>query len=459
MALTISVEDIISTTNNPLLQTKPHWTRVRLGDVATVLNGYAFKAELFNRTEGTPLIRIRDVGSDDSETLYSGEFETKYLVQSGELLIGMDGDFNCARWRGKPSLLNQRVCKVSISTDAYEDRFLDFVLPGYLKAINDATSSITVKHLSSRTIQEIPLPCPPIDEQREIVAELEKQFSRLDQAVANLQRVKANLKRYKASVLKDAVEGRLVPTEAELARREGRGFETGEQLLQRILETRRCQWKGKGKFEAAVSPEIDELHVLPDGWTWCATDQVCEKITDGEHISPSIVSDGVPLLSAKDVLDAGVTFGDAKYVTSSDAEKFRSRCDPDRGDILIVSRGATIGRACRVNSDRVFSLMGSVILMKPSKLVEAGYLMLALKAGFFLTRLTAVSGSTAQQAIYIRDVRPLQLPLPPIAEQQRIAVEVDRLFSIIFSIEAEVNRNLARAVQLRHAVLKQSFVR
>ena len=85
--------------------------------------------------------------------------------------------------------------------------------------------------------------------------------------------------------------------------------------------------------------------------------------------------------------------------------------------------------------------------------------MLALKAGFFLTRLTAVSGSTAQQAIYIRDVRPLQLPLPPIAEQQRIAVEVDRLFSIIFSIEAEVNRNLARAVQLRHAVLKQSFVR
>jgi len=103
---------------------KPHWTRVRLGDVATVLNGYAFKAELFNRSQGTPLIRIRDVGGEGSQTLYSGEFELKYLVQPGQLLVGMDGDFNCARWRGKPSLLNQRVCKVSVSTDGVFHRAL-----------------------------------------------------------------------------------------------------------------------------------------------------------------------------------------------------------------------------------------------------------------------------------------------------------------------------------------------
>jgi type I restriction enzyme S subunit len=73
-----------------------------------------------------------------------------------------------------------------------------------------------------------------------IVAEIEKQFSRLEEAVANLKRVKANLKRYRAAVLKAAVEGRLVPTEAELARREGRGYETGEQLLARILTERRA---------------------------------------------------------------------------------------------------------------------------------------------------------------------------------------------------------------------------
>jgi type I restriction enzyme S subunit len=89
---------------------------------------------------------------------------------------------------------------------------------------------------------------------RRIVAEIEKQFSRLDEAVAGLKRVKANLKRYKAAILKAAVEGRLVPTEADLARREGRSYETGAQLLQRILETRRSQWQGKGKYKEPAAP-------------------------------------------------------------------------------------------------------------------------------------------------------------------------------------------------------------
>ena len=86
-------------------------------------------------------------------------------------------------------------------------------------------------------LRRLTVPAPPPAEQYKIVAEIEKQFSRLDEAVANLKRVKANLKRYKAAVLKAAVEGRLVPTEAELARREGRSYETGAQLLQRILES------------------------------------------------------------------------------------------------------------------------------------------------------------------------------------------------------------------------------
>ena len=301
------------------------------------------------------------------------------------------------------------------------------------------------------------IPVPSLAQQHEIVAELEKQFSRLDEAVANLQRVKANFKRYKASVLKAAVEGRLVETEATQAHREGRTYENGEQLLQRILEERRAKWVGRGKYKEPVAPDEEGLHALPEGWVWCACDQISEKITDGEHISPSTITHGVPLLSAKDVLDTGVAFDDAKFVSAVDSEKFRSRCNPDRGDVLIVSRGATIGRACLVNSDREFCLMGSVILMKPHAGVNSAYLLQALRAGFFQTRLTAVSGSTAQQAIYIRDIRPLQMPLPPQAEQARIVAEVDRHLSIVREVEAEVDTNLKRAQALRQATLAKAF--
>ena len=87
---------------------------------------------------------------------------------------------------------------------------------------------------------------PEVSEQREIVAEIEKQFTRLEAGVAGLRRVQANLKRYRAAVLKAACEGKLVPTEAELARQQGRTYETGAQLLERILTDRRQKWNERG---------------------------------------------------------------------------------------------------------------------------------------------------------------------------------------------------------------------
>ena len=96
----------------------------------------------------------------------------------------------------------------------------------------------------------------PRPEQDRIVAEIEKQFTRLDAATAALKRVQANLKRYRASVLKAACEGRLVPTEAKLARKEGRAYEPADKLLQRILRERRARWEADtlAKMQASGKP-------------------------------------------------------------------------------------------------------------------------------------------------------------------------------------------------------------
>ena len=97
------------------------------------------------------------------------------------------------------------------------------------------------------------IPLPPLPEQHRIVAEIEKQFTRLDASVAALKRAQANLRRYRASVLKAACEGKLVPTEADLARVEGRDYEPASQLLDRILTERRAHWesqeKRRGKYK------------------------------------------------------------------------------------------------------------------------------------------------------------------------------------------------------------------
>ncbi len=452
MALTVSLDDIVAS-GNSLLAIKPHWKRVRLGDVGQVLNGYAFKAELFTREGGMPLIRIRDVGSAASETFYSGEFDERYVVNAGDLLVGMDGDFNCARWRGPRSLLNQRVCKITVDEALYLPRFLDYVLPGYLKAINDATSSITVKHLSSRTIQDIPLPLPPMDEQREIVAELEKQFSRLDEAVANLQRVKANLKRYKASVLKAAVEGRLVENEATLARREGRTYETGEQLLQRILEERRMNWSGRGKWKA---PEASTTAArLPDGWAWASVDQLADVGTGAtpKRDKAAYWKDGdVPWVTSS-VVNGDYVDEASEYVTKLALAETNLTLYPI-GTLLIAmyGEGKTRGKCTELRISASTNQALAALLVDAS---IRGYLRHFLELNYEEMRKVASGG--VQPNLNLSLVRAVCVPLPPLPEQVRIVAEVDRQLSIIREVEAEVDANLQRSQALRQATLAKAF--
>ncbi len=113
-------------------------------------------------------------------------------------------------------------------------------------------------------------------------------------------RVQANLKRYRAWVLKAACEGRLVPTEAELVRKEGRDYEPADKLLQRILLERRTRWEAdtlakmqasgklpkddtwKQKYKEPSAPDTSNLPELPEGWSWVSLETLIYGITAGK---------------------------------------------------------------------------------------------------------------------------------------------------------------------------------
>lgn len=184
MALTSSVEDIIKRNSNGLLGKHAAWERVRLGDIAEIQNGAPYNSALFNNEgRGMPLLRIRDVGSDRTTVHYNGPYEEREVVRKGDLVIGMDGAFNCALWAGEPALLNQRVCRVLFATDLVRSEFVFHALPGYLAAVNEATPSVTVKHLSSKTVADLLLPLPPFDEQGLIVQRLRSLDALLEEAL------------------------------------------------------------------------------------------------------------------------------------------------------------------------------------------------------------------------------------------------------------------------------------
>jgi type I restriction enzyme S subunit len=202
-----SIADLVENSNIPLLCTAPSWLRIELKNVVSITNGYPWKSSGFKSGLGKPVVRIRNVISGDTDTYYDGEVVEGYWVIAGDLLVGMDGDFNRNYWNGPDALLNQRVCKLEPDEKYYIKDFLFRALPPYLKLINDHTSSVTVKHLSSKTLGEIPLPLPPLAEQKRIVAKLDALSARSARARKDLSRIDTLVTRYKQAVLSKAFLG------------------------------------------------------------------------------------------------------------------------------------------------------------------------------------------------------------------------------------------------------------
>ena len=181
---------------------------------------------------------------------------------------------------------------------------------------------------------------------RRIVDAIDSYLTRLDDAVASLERVQAKLKAYRASVLKAAVEGRLVPTEASLARAEKRDYEPAEVLLARILKERRRRWeeaelaklkaagktpkddKWKAKYEEPVAPDTSTLPELPEGWCWASVGPAGDVLTERHRLRKYLTArDGVSRAcgSATSTTAASISRRREMHCRLTDFETYRRR--------------------------------------------------------------------------------------------------------------------------------------
>ncbi len=160
----------------------------------------------------------------------------------------------------------------------------------------------------------------------------------------------------------------------------------------------------------------------PMKWKTDSLDNLSQKITDGEHLNPNFATNGYPMVMAQHVDNNSVNLNNCRLVSSEDYLKFSKKCNPERGDVLLVSRGATIGRTCVVNTERRFCMMGSVILIKPIKTsVNADFINQLFKTTSYQKSLRRTSGSSAQEAIYIANLRNGKIIKPPLPLQENFA--------------------------------------
>jgi type I restriction enzyme S subunit len=305
-------------------------------------------------------------------------------------------------------------------------------------------------------LAEFEIMLPPFREQLKIVAEIEKQFTRLDAGVASLKRMQIGLKRYRASVLKAACEGRLVPTEAELARKENRGYETGEELLQRILKERREKGNGKGKYKEPVAPNLSELPALLEGWTWATFEQIASRVTVG-HVGPmkhEYVERGIPFLRSQNVRENRFDAEGLPFIRPEfDAKLHKSRVQP--GDLAVV-RSGSVGVTCVIPQALGNANCADLVLIQQplAFIPEFGaYYMNSLAK----RRVDAGKVGVALTHFNTKSVAAMPFPLPPLAEQKRIVAEVERRLSVAEGIETVTSANLRRAARLRQSLLKEAF--
>lgn len=336
------------------------------------------------------------------------------------------------------------------------------VFRGYLhtqRFMRIARWTTNIAHLGAGRFAEIEFPLAPLPEQRRIVEAVESHFTRLDDAVATLERVRANLRRYRASVLKAAVEGRLVPTEAELARAQGRDYEPASVLLERILEERRRRWKesgGRGRYKAPVEPDTDGLPELPEGWCWTSLGQVFSV-----HVGAT-PSRKTPAYWGGDI--AWVSSGEVQFcrirstresITKEGLDRTSTRIHPP-GTVLLgmIGQGRTRGQSAIVDIPACNNQNAAAIRVSETP-VPPEFVFHYLWGRYERTR-TLGSGNN-QQALNKTRVEQIEMPLPPLPEQARIVAEVERRTSVIDALERTAERNLTRCSRLRQSILKWAF--
>ena len=442
-----------------------HWETVRLGEIANILNGYAFKSKHFNTKKGIPIIIIRDIEKEKTEALYDGAYDPEYLIHSGDILIGMDGDFRCAEWKGPKGVLNQRVCKITLNENFYDRKLFLYGINRYLKAIQNATSFLTVTHLSSSTIADIPFPLPPLEEQKRIVKKIEELFEESKTVHQTIDKMPEIIRKFKQSVLNAAYHGELT-----IDWRKQNSVEASTVLLKKIIKERKENYEkllAKSKQEKTRKPKKDfEISVIgtnPKIPTW-----VDVKLDNLVYIAARIGWRGLkaeeytksgPLLLSVYNLNNG-EYVDFTKINHISMERYNESPEIQlkTNDILLAKDGAGIGKIGIIkNLPETATVNSSLLVIRSREAFIPKYLFYFLSGPQMQAIVkTKITGS-ATPHLFQRDIKEFTLSVPPLDEQKEIVQKIVKYFELADHIANSVNSARISSEKIDQSILSKAF--
>lgn len=363
----------------------------------------------------------------------SGNLESFKFIEKGDFAISLRSFEGGLEFCYHPGIISPAYTVLK-KKDGLNDQYYKYLFKSTRFISEMQTSIVGIregKNISYAELCYSILPLPPLSEQRAIAAFLDRKTTAIDKAIAQKQRLIELLKERKQIVIQELVTGKWV------------------------MENEK--WRKRTPAEMKPSG-VEWIGEIPVEWEVRRLKYFANKITDGEHISPEFKDSGMPFLSAKDIRDGFIEFPDDKFVSYRDGEKFRKRCNPETGDVLIVSRGATIGRVSKVTTSAIFCLLGSVILIKPNNKIFTDFLFTLLSSKRLQSEVLDTSHHSAQQALYLEKVKEIYLPVPPSENQTQLVFFLSHYRSKIDNAIALAERQVEKLREYK-AVLIDGAVR
>jgi type I restriction enzyme S subunit len=350
------------------------WEMVKLGDIATYINGCAFKPSDWSKS-GLPIIRIQNLTNQDANYNYfDGEYKSQYEINNGEILISWSATLGVFKWNKGKALLNQHIFKVIFDKKNIDKNYFVYVVNSELQNLIGNTHGSTMKHITKNRFENHLIPLPPLETQKKIVNILDKA--------------------------------------QELINKRKQQIDLMDSLVQSIF------------YDMFGDPVLN-----PMGWEIKKLEKLSKKITDGTHHSPPNLENGVPYVSAKHLKKNGLNFFSNPAFISEEAHKeIYTRCNPEKGDVLYIKDGATTGIAAINYYDFEFSMLSSLALIKVNyEKLNNFYLNHFLNNERAKIKLISNMSGGAIKRLTLKKIKEFMIVLPPITLQNNFAEKVEKI--------------------------------
>lgn len=332
-----------------------------LTDVCSIQYGYPFDSALFNNKDGTPLVRIRDVIPGFSNTYTTEKCDECYYVEKDDMLIGMDGEFNIAYWKGGHAYLNQRVCKI-IPKEGVHKRYLFYQLMPILKRIENRTAFVTVKHLSAKELNKIEFSLPDLPTQQRIADTLDK-------------------------------------------------VSEGIEVCRKML----------GKLDLMVKAKFVEMFGDPVSnereWNVETLNDVCTEIGDGLHGTPEYDDNGeYPFINGNNLINGAIEITPATKKVN--AEIYKKHYIDISANALLLSINGTLGKLAFYNGEKVM-LGKSACYCNFKPEINRAFVYGVMKTEAFAGFLEKSATASTIKNVGLKAIRGYKLIMPPQALQMQ----------------------------------------